>query len=77
MFKVMNSRDVPIPDTLSPIGQDFVRLCLQRDPAKRPSASQLLCHPYMQLDSPMTSNGATLSQVRPVFQNESKREKFK
>ncbi|KAH7298732.1 hypothetical protein KP509_25G056900 [Ceratopteris richardii] len=51
MFKVMNSYEVPIPESLSPIGKNFLSLCLQRDPAKRPSATALLDHPFVQIDT--------------------------
>ena len=30
MFHIVTAEDLPIPDTLSPQGQDFVRLCMQR-----------------------------------------------
>ncbi|KAH7437853.1 hypothetical protein KP509_05G092400 [Ceratopteris richardii] len=49
MFKVMNF-EVPIPESLSTVAQNFVSLCLQRDPAKRPSASDLLAHPFVHVD---------------------------
>lgn len=50
MFKVMNCHEVPIPSSLSPFGQNFVSVCLQRDPAKRPTAAALLEHPFVQVD---------------------------
>ncbi|RDX77284.1 Mitogen-activated protein kinase kinase kinase YODA, partial [Mucuna pruriens] len=43
-----NSKELPtIPDHLSEDGKDFVRLCLQRNPLNRPSAAQLLEHPFV------------------------------
>uniref|UniRef100_A0A0R0IF89 mitogen-activated protein kinase kinase kinase n=1 Tax=Glycine max TaxID=3847 RepID=A0A0R0IF89_SOYBN len=43
-----NSKELPtIPDHLSEDGKDFVRLCLQRNPLNRPSAAQLLDHPFV------------------------------
>lgn len=49
MFKIGNSKELPaVPDTLSPEGKDFVRRCLQRDPAYRPTAAQLLEHAFVQ-----------------------------
>ncbi|XP_024358117.1 mitogen-activated protein kinase kinase kinase YODA isoform X2 [Physcomitrium patens] len=49
MFKIGNSKELPvIPNTLSRTGREFVRLCLQRDPAQRPTAAQLLEHPFVQ-----------------------------
>lgn len=48
MFKILHSKDLPeIPDHLSEDGKDFVRLCLQRNPQNRPSAAQLLEHPFV------------------------------
>ncbi|KAK7399199.1 hypothetical protein VNO78_10377 [Psophocarpus tetragonolobus] len=48
MFKIGNSKELPtIPDHLSEDGKDFVRLCLQRNPLNRPSAAQLLEHPFV------------------------------
>jgi len=51
IFKIASSQDLPaIPDTLSPDASEFILLCLQRDPAARPSAEDLLKHPFVALD---------------------------
>ncbi|CAL0311538.1 unnamed protein product [Lupinus luteus] len=46
MFKVMKDTP-PIPETLSPEGKDFLRLCFKRNPAERPTASMLLDHRFL------------------------------
>ncbi|KAK2426571.1 mitogen-activated protein kinase kinase kinase [Trifolium repens] len=66
MFKVM--KDTPaIPETLSPEGKDFLRLCFKRNPAERPTATMLLEHRFLknlQHSDPSPSshlyNGTTL-----------------
>ncbi|XP_078440936.1 LOW QUALITY PROTEIN: mitogen-activated protein kinase kinase kinase 3 [Wolffia australiana] len=48
IFKIVNSKDVPeIPSHLSGEAREFLRLCLQRDPAARPTAVQLMDHPFV------------------------------
>ncbi|WVZ52941.1 hypothetical protein U9M48_003940 [Paspalum notatum var. saurae] len=48
IFKIGNSKDIPdIPDHLSPEAKSFLKLCLQRDPAARPTAAQLMDHPFV------------------------------
>ena len=52
IFKIANSKDIPeIPDSFSEEGKNFLQLCLQRNPASRASASQLMDHPFV-LDHP-------------------------
>ncbi|XP_061364474.1 mitogen-activated protein kinase kinase kinase YODA-like [Gastrolobium bilobum] len=59
MFKIGNSKELPqIPDHLSNEGKDFVRKCLQRNPHDRPSASELLDHPFVKCAAPLE---------RPIF----------
>ncbi|KAK6936817.1 Protein kinase domain [Dillenia turbinata] len=54
MFKIGNSKELPaIPDNLSDDGKDFVRQCLQRNPLHRPTATQLLEHPFMRNAAPL------------------------
>ncbi len=39
---------LPNPENYSPEFNDFLRVCLQKDPSKRPSADELLKHPFLQ-----------------------------
>ncbi|CAD6260827.1 unnamed protein product [Miscanthus lutarioriparius] len=49
IFKIANSKDIPeIPDSFSEEGKSFLQLCLKRNPASRPSAVQLMDHPFVQ-----------------------------
>lgn len=54
MFKIGNSKELPpIPEYLSEDGKNFVRLCLQRNPLQRPTAAQLLEHPFVKNAAPL------------------------
>ncbi|GAV83877.1 Pkinase domain-containing protein [Cephalotus follicularis] len=72
MFKIGNSKELPaIPDHLSDEGKDFVLQCLQRNPNYRPTAAELLEHPFVKnaapLERPILS--AELSEASSVVIN--------
>ncbi|KAL3513783.1 hypothetical protein ACH5RR_026500 [Cinchona calisaya] len=47
--KIANDLEVPeIPNNLSEEAKSFIKLCLQRNPSARPTAGQLLHHPFIQ-----------------------------
>ena len=67
MFKVTRAETPPIPDGISPEGQSFIRLCLQKNPADRPSAAALLEHPFVQIPNDVVEcTHAMLSQDSQV-----------
>ncbi|KAG2630379.1 hypothetical protein PVAP13_3KG485600 [Panicum virgatum] len=48
VFWTANSDGTPeIPESLSEEGKDFLRKCLRRDPESRPTAAQLMDHPFV------------------------------
>ncbi|KAM8947401.1 mitogen-activated protein kinase kinase kinase 4 isoform 2-T2 [Pelodytes ibericus] len=49
MYKVGMGHKPPIPDRISPEGKDFLSHCLESDPKKRWTASQLLDHPFVKV----------------------------
>lgn len=75
MFKIGNRKELPtIPDYLSDEGKDFVRLCLQRDPKHRATASQLLEHPFVKSLSLYPQMLVSASSVHPAAPNAIKSE---
>ncbi|OIV97920.1 hypothetical protein TanjilG_12677 [Lupinus angustifolius] len=48
LFRIGKGERPPIPDSLSRDAQDFITQCLQVNPDERPSAAQLLNHPFVQ-----------------------------
>lgn len=48
LYHIGNSNTTPkLPKKLSPLGIEFLKLCLTRDPEERPSAAELLQHPWI------------------------------
>ncbi|XP_010484579.1 PREDICTED: mitogen-activated protein kinase kinase kinase YODA isoform X1 [Camelina sativa] len=67
MFKVMRDSP-PIPESMSPEGKDFLRLCFQRNPAERPTASMLLEHRFLKNSlQPTSPNNNDVSNCSQSF----------
>jgi len=64
IFKICYSNDIPdIPDHLSSEAKSFLKLCLQRDPAARPTAAQLMDHPFAKENATFFSSGYGITNV--------------
>ncbi|KAK6152990.1 hypothetical protein DH2020_012629 [Rehmannia glutinosa] len=63
IFKIGNSKDTPeIPDHLSADAKSFIRLCLQREPCARPTASQLLSHPFVRNQTTLRATNVNITR---------------
>ncbi|KAL1336313.1 hypothetical protein AAHE18_10G054300 [Arachis hypogaea] len=47
LFRIGRGEAPPVPETLSKDARDFIMKCLQVNPSKRPTATQLLDHPFV------------------------------
>jgi len=47
MFRIVEDTEPPIPETVSPLLDDFLRQCFQKDPAGRPDAEILCEHEWL------------------------------
>lgn len=66
IFKIGNSKDIPeIPEHLSADAKSFIRLCLQREPSARPTAAQLLTHPFVRNQT--TARATNVNITREAF----------
>ncbi|XP_062147983.1 mitogen-activated protein kinase kinase kinase 3 [Alnus glutinosa] len=66
IFKIGNSKDTPeIPERLSNDAKSFIKLCLQRDPSARPTALQLLDHPFIRDQA--TTRVANINVTKDAF----------
>ena len=53
LFHIASSKaPPPLPDCLSPEGRDFLRKCMNRDARARPTAAELLEHPFASTQVP-------------------------
>ncbi|KAJ3159282.1 hypothetical protein HDU86_001885 [Geranomyces michiganensis] len=50
MWRLGKENAPPIPDWLSKEAQDFLAQCFAIDPDERPTAAELLCHPFADVD---------------------------
>ncbi|XP_073140924.1 mitogen-activated protein kinase kinase kinase 1-like [Henckelia pumila] len=57
LFRIGRGERPPIPDSLSRDSRDFILQCLQVDPSLRPTAAQLLDHPFVK--PPLQSGSAS------------------
>ena len=47
MFRIVEDTEPPIPETFSPLLDDFLRQCFQKDPRERPHAEILCEHEWL------------------------------
>lgn len=67
MFKIGNSKELPeIPNHLSEDGRSFVKQCLQRNPSHRPTAAQLLEHPFVKNSVSLERPVLTADPMEPI-----------
>ncbi|XP_071696864.1 mitogen-activated protein kinase kinase kinase 1-like [Rutidosis leptorrhynchoides] len=59
LFRIGRGEPPEIPNTLSAEAQDFILKCLQVNPNDRPTASQLLDHPFLKRSTSMDSSLAS------------------
>ncbi|GAU25705.1 hypothetical protein TSUD_216340 [Trifolium subterraneum] len=66
IFRIGKGEPPPIPDTLSRDAKDFILQCLQVNPDDRPTAAQLLNHPFLQ--RPLSQSSAPYIHGRRVLE---------
>lgn len=59
LFKIGKGVPPTVPDTLSKDARDFILKCIQVNPSDRPTAAQLLDHPFVKRPLPTSSGSAS------------------
>ena len=57
------------PESLSPIFRDYLSKTLEVDAEKRPSASELLQHPFFKLSEPLRTLSPLIKAAREIAKN--------
>ncbi|CAL0306107.1 unnamed protein product [Lupinus luteus] len=65
LFRIGRGELPPIPESLSKDARDFILKCLQINPNKRPTAAQLMYHPFIR--RPFLSPASPASPNRNIF----------
>lgn len=53
LFRIGSGTPPPVPDSLSKEARDFIFQCFHVNPRSRPTASQLLDHPFVRVPLPL------------------------
>lgn len=59
LFRIGKGERPPVPESLSSDARDFILQCLQVNSDDRPTATQLLSHPFVQRPISMSSGSAS------------------
>ncbi|CAK9171724.1 unnamed protein product [Ilex paraguariensis] len=59
LFRIGRGIPPPVPDTISRDARDFILQCLQVNPNARPTAAELLDHPFVKRPLPPSSGSAS------------------
>ncbi|OSD05488.1 Pkinase-domain-containing protein, partial [Trametes coccinea BRFM310] len=57
------------PEALSPVFRDYLAKCLEVDAEKRPTASELLQHPFFKLSEPLRTLAPLIKAAREIAKN--------
>ncbi|WOG97312.1 hypothetical protein DCAR_0416652 [Daucus carota subsp. sativus] len=64
VYRIGRSMPPPVPDSLSRDARDFILKCLQVNPFSRPTAAQLLDHPFVKRSLHSSSSGSTYPRTQ-------------